>query len=241
MANSAKRQRRLQDAYAFPGFRPQTKVRGLFGDVKARVIALIRRSKKRSAAVAVVCTSGGTIGAFGGFEYIAILAGETRAPARSVGRSVLIAAPIIAIMFILGTATVVAYVPTDQIALIGPLPQVLRIGFGPFGIAGPLVTIAILMTLAAIAYGASGGDRPLVSAALKGVAAAATGLLLATFIQLASKTLRGWLDVVFIALAVIAVNWFHVSVLYALIGIAVLATIAYRPKRTDKPQGQATS
>ena len=32
--------------------------------------------------------------------------------------------------------------------LVGPLPQVLRAGFGPFGIAGPLVTIAILMTLA---------------------------------------------------------------------------------------------
>jgi amino acid transporter len=86
-------------------------------------------------------------GAFGGFEYIAILAGETKSPARAVGRSVLIAAPIIAIMFIMGTATMVAYVPTDQIDLIGPLPQVLRVGFGPFGIAGPLVTIAILMTL----------------------------------------------------------------------------------------------
>lgn len=44
-------------------------------------------------------------GALGGFEYIAILAGETKAPARSVGRSVLIAAPIIAIMFVLGTST----------------------------------------------------------------------------------------------------------------------------------------
>ncbi len=87
-------------------------------------------------------------GALGGFEYIAILAGETRAPARSVGRSVLIAAPIIALMFVLGTSTVVAYVPTNDIDLIGPLPQVLRAGFGPFGIAGPLVTIAILMTLA---------------------------------------------------------------------------------------------
>jgi amino acid transporter len=87
-------------------------------------------------------------GALGGFEYIAILAGETRAPARAVGRSVLIAAPIIALMFVLGTATVVAYVPTADIDLIGPLPQVLRAGFGPFGIAGPLVTIAILMTLA---------------------------------------------------------------------------------------------
>jgi amino acid transporter len=87
-------------------------------------------------------------GALGGFEYVAILAGETRAPARAIGRSVLIAAPIIAIMFVLGTSTVVAYIPRDDIDLVGPLPQVLRAGFGPFGIAGQLVTIAILMTLA---------------------------------------------------------------------------------------------
>jgi len=87
-------------------------------------------------------------GALGGFEYIAILAGETRAPASAVRRSVYIAAPIIAIMFIMGTATVVAYIPTNDIDLVGPMPQVLRAGFGPFGIAGPLVTIAILMTLA---------------------------------------------------------------------------------------------
>lgn len=86
-------------------------------------------------------------GALGGFEYIAILAGETKAPARSVGRSVLIAAPIIAIMFVLGTSTVVAYIPTNDIDLVGPLPQVLRAGFAPFGIAGPLVTIAILLTM----------------------------------------------------------------------------------------------
>jgi amino acid transporter len=61
---------------------------------------------------------------------------------------VLIAAPIIELMFVLGTSTVVAFIPTSDIDLIGPLPQVLRAGFGPFGIAGPLVTIAILMTLA---------------------------------------------------------------------------------------------
>src|SRR5436853_2437503 len=46
MANSVKRQRRLQDEYAFPGFRPQTKVHGLFGDLKARVIALYTALKK---------------------------------------------------------------------------------------------------------------------------------------------------------------------------------------------------
>jgi glutamate:GABA antiporter len=86
-------------------------------------------------------------GALGGFEYIAILAGEMHTPANAVRKSVLIAAPAIALMFILGTATVVAYIPPDKVDLIGPMPQVLRVGFGPFGIAGPLVTIAILMTL----------------------------------------------------------------------------------------------
>ena len=34
-------------------------------------------------------------GAFGGFEYVAIHAGETRSPSRTIGRSVMIAAPAI--------------------------------------------------------------------------------------------------------------------------------------------------
>ncbi|MGH7616282.1 MAG: amino acid permease, partial [Gemmatimonadaceae bacterium] len=87
-------------------------------------------------------------GALGGFEYVAILAGETRSPARSINRSVWIAAPIIALMFVLGTSTVIAFIPQNDIDLVGPLPQVLRAGFGPFGIAGQLVTVAIVMTLA---------------------------------------------------------------------------------------------
>jgi len=87
------------------------------------------------------------VGAFAGFEYLAILAGETHAPASAVRKSVYIAAPVITLFFILGTATVVAYIPTKDIDLIGPLPQVLRAGFGPFGIAGPLVAIAIVLTL----------------------------------------------------------------------------------------------
>jgi amino acid transporter len=87
------------------------------------------------------------VGAFAGFEYMAILAGETHSPVSAVRKSVYIAAPVITLFFILGTATVVAYVPRDDIDLIGPLPQVLRVGFGPFGIAGPLVAIAIVLTL----------------------------------------------------------------------------------------------
>lgn len=44
-----KRKRRLLDAYRFAGFRPLATIQGVFGDPKARVITLVRRSKKRSA------------------------------------------------------------------------------------------------------------------------------------------------------------------------------------------------
>jgi transposase len=46
MAAPAKRKRRLRDAYAFPDFRPEGTVRGIFGDPKTRIIRLKRRSKK---------------------------------------------------------------------------------------------------------------------------------------------------------------------------------------------------
>ena len=84
------------------------------------------------------------LGALTGFEYIAILAGETRAPARNIGRSVMIAAPIIAAMFILGTSSVLAFVSPDRVDLIGPIPQVLSIGFGSFGWVSKIVSLAIL-------------------------------------------------------------------------------------------------
>jgi hypothetical protein len=63
MARSRKRARRLTDAYAFPGFRPQTLVRGIFGDPKARIVALVRRSKKRCVVFAGESIAAGTIGA----------------------------------------------------------------------------------------------------------------------------------------------------------------------------------
>jgi amino acid transporter len=84
------------------------------------------------------------LGALTGFEYIAILAGETRSPARNIGRSVVIASPIIALMFILGTSSVLAFVPRDQIDVIGPIPQVLSIGFRSLGWVGTIGSIAIL-------------------------------------------------------------------------------------------------
>src|SRR5947208_2437722 len=83
------------------------------------------------------------VGALSGFEYVAILAGETRAPARDIGRSVLIASPVIALMFILGTSSVLAFIGNNPIDLIGPVPQTLRLGLRSFPIAGAIASIGI--------------------------------------------------------------------------------------------------
>jgi len=67
MAKSAKRRRRLLDAYGFVGFRPRAEVRGVFGDPKARVVTLDRRGKKRFADIADALRRVGTTDASGGF------------------------------------------------------------------------------------------------------------------------------------------------------------------------------
>lgn len=89
------------------------------------------------------------VGALAGFEYVAILAGESRAPARNIGRSVLIAAPVIAVMFIMGTSSVLVFAgDPNKIDLIGPVPQTLSIGFRSFGAAGLIVSVVILLLAA---------------------------------------------------------------------------------------------
>src|SRR5947199_4808455 len=57
------------------------------------------------------------VGGLSGFEYVAILAGEARAPARNIGRSVMIASPLIALMLIFGTSSVLALVGNNVIDL----------------------------------------------------------------------------------------------------------------------------
>jgi glutamate:GABA antiporter len=86
-------------------------------------------------------------GALGGFEYVGILAGECRDPVRTINRSVVIAAPIIAVMFILGTSSVLAFVRPEKLDLIGPIPQVLSVGSRPFGLATSILPVAILMLM----------------------------------------------------------------------------------------------
>jgi amino acid transporter len=92
-----------------------------------------------------------TVGALSGFEYIAIMAGECRNPARTIGRSVAISAPIIALMFILGTSSVLTFVGTQPINVIGPIPQTMRLAFGAAGWIAPLAIFLLLMRAVASA------------------------------------------------------------------------------------------
>jgi amino acid transporter len=86
-------------------------------------------------------------GALGGFEYVAIFAGECKEPEKLIGRSVIIAAPIIAALFILGTGSVLWFVGTDNIDLISPVSQVLAIATRPFGIGARIASVVILCVL----------------------------------------------------------------------------------------------
>jgi amino acid transporter len=63
------------------------------------------------------------VGALSGFEYVAILA----------------------VMFILGTSSVLAFIGNNPIDLIGPVPQTLRLGLRSFPIAGAIASIGILL------------------------------------------------------------------------------------------------
>jgi amino acid transporter len=87
-----------------------------------------------------------TFGALSGFEYVAIFAGESRNPARHIGRSILITAPVIALIYIFTTSAILAYVSPDAVDVIGPIPQALRRGFGTFGAV--IVPVVIFLLLA---------------------------------------------------------------------------------------------
>ncbi len=90
---------------------------------------------------------GQMFGALCGLEYIAILAGEAKAPTRNIGLSVVISSPVICAMFIFGTGAVLAFHQfyATKIDLIAPNPQTLRLAFGNAGVGNLLATAAIVM------------------------------------------------------------------------------------------------
>jgi chromate transporter len=92
---------------------------------------------------------------------------------------------------------------------------------------------AVLMYIVGMLYQVH-GSRPVVTAMLKGVAAAAIGLILATTVQLGRKSLAHVYDLVFIVLTVLGVNWLHQSVPRVLIAVGIIAVLWYHPRRAEK-------
>jgi len=91
----------------------------------------------------------------------------------------------------------------------------------------------LLMYLVGIFYRAH-GDHVWVTAGLKGVAAAAVGLILATVVQLSKKSLDQRFDFVFVVLTVLAVNRLHQSVPRTLIAVGLIAVLWHRPRKEQK-------
>jgi amino acid transporter len=101
-----------------------------------------------------------------GLEYIAIMAGETKSADSAIGRSVVLATPIILAMFVLGTASVVSLHEVHSstpINYVAPIPQALTLAFGGGGAAYLLAKAAILLLqiriLGAASYLFTGATR----------------------------------------------------------------------------------
>jgi len=82
------------------------------------------------------------IAALSGFDGASIFSEECRKPENDVARSVLIAAPLIALMYILATAAVLAYIPPANVDLAAAVPQAMQAGFGVTGWGGALTKMA---------------------------------------------------------------------------------------------------
>jgi len=71
-----------------------------------------------------------------GLEQIAVFAGEIKNAASAIWKSAWLAAPIIALIFILGTGSILTYIPADKVDLDGPVPQILAAAFDGAGPTG---------------------------------------------------------------------------------------------------------
>ena len=101
------------------------------------------------------------------------------------------------------------------------------------GIIGICLPGGLLMFVVGMYYHQH-GDHAFVTAALKGVSAAAVGLILFTVVSLSKKSLSHNIDFVFIVMTVIAVNRLHLGVPRTLIAVGILAILFHHPRKGQK-------
>jgi glutamate:GABA antiporter len=85
-----------------------------------------------------------------GLEQVAVFAGETRDAARTILRSAWIAAPGIALMYIVMTGSMLTYTAADKIDLTAPVPQTLATAFAGGELGGSSIDWGQLLGRAAI-------------------------------------------------------------------------------------------
>jgi chromate transporter len=102
---------------------------------------------------------------------------------------------------------------------------------------GMCVPAFIFMTAAGMVYSESHA-RPLATAALRGVAAAATGLIAATWFKIGKKSLHGFYDAFFVMAAILGVNYFKWGVPITLLAVGTLAIFHYRPHREHETKAE---
>jgi amino acid transporter len=88
-----------------------------------------------------------TFGALTGFEYVAVFAGECRDPQRHLPRSVMLTGPIIALIYILATSAILAFVPPSAEDVVAPIPQALSRGLEAFGLTHIALPPAVVFLL----------------------------------------------------------------------------------------------
>ena len=104
------------------------------------------------------------------------------------------------------------------------------------GVIGMCLPGATIMLFVGIMYRIH-GDHAFITYMLKGVAAAATGLLLATVIQLGKKSLAHQFDLVFVLVTVLAVNRLHLGVPKTLIFVGLAAIFVHYPRKSAAQGG----
>lgn len=91
------------------------------------------------------------MGGLTGLDNASVFAGECKGARRDLPRSVFIAAPLIALIYVLSTAAMLAWIPAGTVDLAAPIPQLLRAGFGSTGI-GALISVLTIAALTGNTY-----------------------------------------------------------------------------------------
>lgn len=102
--------------------------------------------------------------AFAGIELAAVYAGETREPTRTLPRAAMLAAPLIAVVYILGTSAVLYLVPAGEVNIVSGLLQAIQAGAATLGRVStwlvPLAALSVVVgNLGAVGAWLSGPAR----------------------------------------------------------------------------------